>query len=630
MLFAWIDKRSRLDDELAAVERGDSLNPYGLSRFRVGRAVIGIGEGGVFATTQHREGDACTVVWGELYNRTELGRIVGQDSSVENDAGLLAALLTRLGPEGLARANGQFALVQWDDGTGRFLAATDHFGILPLRYTEDDDRLIVASDARMILSCPGLDDRLDAQAIYDYVSMDIIPAPWTAYASVRKLPPRHALVFDGRTSVEAYHRLRFDEDASGSQDEMGRQLRDVIRRAVERRRESDPSGTAWGAFLSGGLDSSTVLGTLAELSAEPTRAFTIGFDEARFDEMRYARLAAERFGAQHYTYNVTAADTSAIVDALLDQYDEPFGNSSAVPVYYCAKLAADAGLDTLYGGDGGDELFAGNPQYLRDRTFQIYQAVPRWLRRGLIEPVAAGWPLGDRIGLIRKARSYIRRANTPNPERIAGYGFLETVAPADVFNAEFLSMVDTGHPMAVQRGHYERAGASSELYRILHQDLALVVADNDLRKVTEMSARAGIRVVYPMLDPDVVELAGRIPASWHLRGFKLRAFYKRAMRGWLPDEILAREKMGFGLPVSVWFKQDAQLRQRLGDAFASRVAGEVFASGFLDGLRSRTATDPTNYYGSIAWVVLILIEWLNRFARTRGGTSLTWHRPIWA
>ncbi len=614
MLFAWIDKRGRLADELPLVEHGDPLNTFALSRSRLGRAVIGASRGGVFATVQHRDGDRCTCAWGELYNRGELQRLTESDDAngPPNDARLLAALIERFGPEGLARANGQFALIQWDAAAGRLLAATDRFSILPLRWYEDADRLIVASDARMILACPNVDDGIDPQAIYDYVAMSVIPAPSTVYRAVRKLPPRHVLVLDGAASVRPYCRLSFPEDATGSRAALGDQLRRIIAQATARRRDADPPDAEMGAFLSGGLDSSTVLGMLAGGSDDPVRAFSIGFAESRFDEMDYARLAAGHFGAEHHTATVTAGDTAAVIDALLDQYDEPFGNSSAVPVYYCAKLAADAGVDTLYAGDGGDEIFAGNPHYLWDRYFQIYHVVPRWLRRGLIEPVVSGWPWGERIGPIRKARSYIRRANVPNPDRITGYGFLEAVPPDEVFRDEFLATVDPAHPMAVRRGHYEQAGQCSELNRILCHELALVVADNDLRKVTEMSARAGVRVVYPMLDPELVAFAGSIPAAWHLRGYKLRAFYKRAMRGFLPDEILAKQKKGFGLPVSVWLRQDPTLRQRLADALASRHAGEVLKGGFGDELQRRLQADQTNYYGGVAWVLLILLEWLDR------------------
>lgn len=626
MLLIWIDKRGRLNDELSLVENGEPLGSFGLDRFRLGPAVVGLGDGGVFAISQNRTDTRCAIAWGELYNRAELiGQLQPTDSAdTPNDAQVLDALIEQSGPQGLADANGQFAFVGWNASNGKLIAATDLFAILPLRYYEDDDRLIVASDARMILACPGVDNRLNPQSIYDYVAMSIIPSPQTVFRSIRKLPPRHILTFDGQTTVEPYCRLRYPENATGSPAELASELRDVIAQAVALRRGTDPPDSGFGAFLSGGLDSSTVLGMLAGLSDDPVRAYTIGFGESRFDEMDYARLAAKHFNAEHHTRTVTADDTSAVIDALLDEYDEPFGNSSAIPVYWCARLAAESGTSTLYGGDGGDEIFAGNPQYLRDRYFQIYSRVPRWLRHGLIEPTLSIWPLGDRMGTIRKARSYVRRANTPNPERIVGYGFLETVPPADVFDPDFLSLVDTGHPMDVRRGHFDAAGDCSELNRILNHELALVVADNDLRKVTQMSARAGVRVVYPMLDPNLVALAGRIPAAWHLRGFKLRAFYKRAMRGFLPDPLLTKQKMGFGLPISVWLKQDPTLRQRMNDVFASSIAADVFKAGFLPELRRGTDADETNYYGSIAWVIMILIEWLDRFASTTGNASLQW------
>ncbi len=626
MLFLWIDRRGRLADEAERLHRSGFAAQHGLDLQRLGDGIVGTCAEGVFPVTRFQEAERVTCVWGDLYNADDLRPLlVPATSDIPMDsAALLAGLLDRYGPEGLARTNGQFAVIQWDARRGRALAATDRFAFLPLRCYEDERRLIVASDARMILACPGVAAQLDPQAIYDFVSMSIIPSPRTVYDRIRKLAPREVLALDEDVTVRAYERLRFREEATGSKDALAAELREVLTRAVVRRRRFDPPGTEMGAFLSGGLDSSAVVGVLSETDDAPVRAYSIGFAESRFDEMEYAELAARRFGAVHHTSTVTARDTSAVLDALLDEYDEPFGNSSAVPVYWCAKLAADMGVDTLYGGDGGDELFAGNPQYLRDRYFQIYGAVPRWLARGVIEPVVHHFPLGSRIRLVRKARSYLRRANTPNPERIMGYGFLETVPPAEVFRPGFLARVDRDHPMAVRRHHYADVETQSELYNILSHELALVVAENDLRKVTAMSARAGVRVVYPMLDADLVRFAGTIPARWHLERFTLRAFYKRAMRGWLPEEIIAKEKKGFGLPVSVWLKTDPALRERMRSVFASSAAEEVFQPGFLPNLRQRLDADTTNFYGSVSWVLLILLEWLERYRNERGTGKIEW------
>jgi len=625
MLFAWIDKHGRLRDEQSLIANGDRLSRFNLNLLIGGRGLLGLARSGVFPASMHEDSGQYSCFWGEVYNFPELQGITDSDVYDESmsPARVLASLVERYGAEGLARVNGQFAFMQWDALKGRLVAATDRFRILPLVYYEDGDRLIVAADARIALACPNVDTRLDPQAVYDFVAMSIIPSPETVYRRIRKLPARQVLEYEGgRFSVRPYTRLEFPEDITASRAEAAESVREEIFRAVDRRRLADSQADAVGAFLSGGLDSSTVVGMLTRRGDRPVKAFSIGFGEPRFDELEYARLAARHFGAEHHVYVVTASDTLAALDEILDQYDEPFGNSSAVPVYWCARLARQAGMTVLYGGDGGDEIFAGNPHYLANRHFEIYHSIPRWLRRRAIEPFVLGCPFGDRIGLIRKGRSYIRRAHTPNPERLAGYEFLEATAPTTVFRPDFLSMIDPGHPMQVRRDRYNEAGPCSELNHILCQDLALVVSDNDLRKVTEMSARAGVRVVYPMLDPLVVGLAGRIPASWNIHRFKLRALYKEAMKGFLPDEIISKEKKGFGLPVGVWLKQEGPLGHRLCEAFAGADSLRIFREGYLKDLLRLMREDAPNYYGAIAWVVMMLLEWLYR--QVGHGSGLDW------
>jgi len=625
MLFLWIDLHTRLDDERASIVQGSLLDGFDLSLSTMGSVVTGIGRSGVDPAVEQQDGRRWTGVWGRVFNDAELlNRVPSTERHyVENTAALIALLIDRLGPEVLGEVNGQFALVQRTTGGG-VVAAVDRFSTLPLRVYRDDHRLIIASDARMILACPNVRDSLNPQAVYDYVAMSIIPSPWTVYSHIRKLPAGHVLTADdrGEVCVKPYWRPAFPGDATDSAAVVGERLRRSLACAVALRRQADPSDASVGAFLSGGLDSSTVVGLLAGAGDRRVKAFSVGFAESRFDEMEYARLAASHFNAEHHTCTVTAADTARAIDDILDVYDEPFGNSSAVPVYWCARMAREVGVDTLYGGDGGDEIFAGNPHYLMNRYFQVYHTVPGWLRRGLIEPLVFGCPAGDRLRLIRKGRSYICRANTPNPMRLAGYEFLEMTPPADVFAGGFLSQVNTAHPLDVRRGYHAEAAGCDELYRLLRHDLALVVADNDIRKVTLMSARAGVRVVYPMLDPDVITLAGSIPAAWHLRGFQLRTFYKRAMKGFLPEKILSKEKKGFGLPVSVWLKTDSTLRQRVGDAFGGRAAGEVFQKGFLPTLFRRMEEDSTNYHGAIVWIVLILLEWFAGWDRR--GKGIIW------
>jgi asparagine synthase (glutamine-hydrolysing) len=622
-MFVWIDRKG---DDPARQERvraalGSVLAP---SDWRwAPPALIAAQAPGPYPTDVWERDGTTAIYWGELYNTDEL--IAGTDRSDRarriGPAEVVWHLYQRHGPAFLERLNGQFAIVVWAAQAGRLLAAADRFGTMPLRCYLDEDQFVVATRSDHIRRCPGVRAELDPQAIYDYVAFAMVPAPATIYRNIRKIACREYIEYDGRLNVHEHSGLRFPEDARARREEMYARTLAVIEKAValrlsdagERPGLSRPS-EAIGAFLSGGLDSSTVLGKMCESFGDGADAFTIGFDEPRFNEMEYARIAARHFGARLHEHFVTPEHTLEAIDRILEQYDEPFGNSSAAAVYHCARFAREHGKATLIAGDGGDEIFAGNPQYLTDKVFETYQHVPWPLRKLLIEPVTFGLPFGDRIRLISRARSYIRRSNTPNPERLFSYGFLETHGPGALFDPGFLREVDPEHVWEVRRRCYRSARAVSEVNRVLFVDLNFVISDSDIRKVTEMSARAGVRVRYPMLDPEVVALAGSLPGRWLLQGYRLRAFYKDAMKGFLPQEIIDKKKHGFGLPFSVWLKTHPALRERMRGAFNDPDAAgiRIFRDGFLDDLVRRHEADETNYYGSIIWVLMILMMWLRQ------------------
>lgn len=615
-MFFWIDREGQDPDRMDRVRTALDTT-LGHPAWRTdGPALFAVECPGPFTADVFEADGATAVYWGELYNGPELLAQHGLPTRAggSGPAEVFWTLFRRHGPACLEMLNGQYAVVAWCGRRRRLFAAADRFGTMPLRSYVDDRQVIVATRADHIRRCPGVRADLDPQAIYDYVAFGMIPAPATAYRGIRKIACREFAEYDGQMRFGTHSRLRFPEDARGPRRALYASTLETIDAAVARRLPEPDARTTVGAFLSGGLDSSTVLGKMCERLGAGADAFTIGFDDPRFNEMDYARIAARHFRATLHEHLVTPEHTLDAIDAILDQYDEPFGNSSAVAVYHCARFAREAGKQALLAGDGGDEIFAGNPQYLTDKVFETYQHVPWLLRRLLIEPIVFGMPFGGRIGVVDKARRYIRRSNTPNPDRLFSYGMLETLGPAAVFDAGFLREVSPGHVMEVRRRCYRDSDARSETQRILHVDLNFVVTDSDIRKVTEMSARAGVRVRYPMLDPAVVTLAGSLPGRWLLRRYRLRAFYKEAMEGYLPAEIIAKKKHGFGLPFSVWLKTHAGLRDRMREALSNESAGgwKVFRDGFLDDLVRRHAADESNYYGSIIWVLMMLMLWLRR------------------
>jgi len=337
-------------------------------------------------------------------------------------------------------------------------------------------------------------------------------------------------------------------------------------------------------------------------------AFSIGFDEQRFNELEYAEIAARAFGAKHHTYLVSASDCLESLPDIVRSFDEPFGNSSAVATYFCARLAAEHGTTTLLAGDGGDELFGGNERYATDKIFEVYHAIPGPLRSHLIEPVAK---LPINMSPMRKARGYIRRANMRGVERMLSFQFLRTHAAADVFEEEFLRSLNGYDVLEVPSRHYAVAPARDHLDRLLYVDMKITLADNDLPKVTRMSELAGVRTRFPFLDRSVADLSGRIPARLKVKGFEKRYLYKRAFRDLLPREILRKKKHGFGIPVAMWMRSDPRMRELAHDTLLSTRASSrgYFRREFIQELFRKHDAGGEIYYGDTLWTFLLLELW---------------------
>jgi len=506
-----------------------------------------------------------------------------------------------------ASLDGSFAYACWSE-TGGLELAVDLFRTRPLVYARLGDTLCFASRTEPLRALPGVDTGIDLAALVDYLSFAVIPAPRTFFRGIRKLRAAHRLVCRDRVGEpERYWQLRYREDGGGSREALAAELRERLASAVTRHRGP---GDGVGCFLSGGLDSSTVVGLAA--ASGPCDAFTIGFDEARYDERAYARISAGRYGARLHERVVTPGDLADSLERVVRAFDEPFGNSSAIAVYQCARFAREAGMDTLLAGDGGDELFAGNERYGTDYLFQRYHRLFGPLR-GVLALLAAsdgfcGLPAVGKVG------RYVRRARLPNPDRLLSYGLYADRHLGDVLQPELLAEVEGHHAVATARELYAEGEAESEVGRLLLFDHQLTLADNDLRKVTEGCGAAGVQVRYPMLDRGVVELAGRIPAEWLLEKGKLRTFYKEAMADFLPQEVLTKSKHGFGLPFASWLRTDTRLREQVGDLLESDTSplAEWIRPSFLSRLYQAHLQESEPYYADLLWPFLSLAVWTER------------------
>lgn len=521
-------------------------------------------------------------------------------------AAALAEAYRRKGESLCAELRDAYSLAVIDTARNTVLLALDRLGQQHLFYARIPGGLVFGSSADAVLTHPAVGRDIDPQAVFDYVYSHHCPSPGSIYRRVRKLDAAQALVWrDGEIKTFHHWRPEFREESAPAE-VLAEELRTAIFGAVERLAGRDE---AVGAFLSGGLDSSTVAGALARARPEAADTFSIGFPVEGYDEMAYARIAAAHFRTRQHEYYLTPDDAVAAIPKIAAACDEPFGNSSALPTYFCARFAKEHGIDLLLGGDGGDELFAGNERYAKQLLFEPWGRLPGLARTGL-EAGLRSLPtvLGERFP-FRKIVRYVEQAKTPLPDRLHDYNFLHRVKLAEVFAPDFLDTVDGDAPLDGQRECYARLPGASALNRMLYLDWKTTLHDNDLVKVNRMCELAGIPVAYPMLGDDVVELSCRVPSRLKLRRGKLRWFYKRAFEGVLPEAILKKSKHGFGLPFGVWLKDHPPLRDLAYDSVNRLKQRPYFLPGFIDEAIRMHSAGHAAYYGELLWILMMLELW---------------------
>jgi len=485
----------------------------------------------------------------------------------------------------------------------RVFLAVDRFAIRSLCYRVDQGQIRFAERADT-LADTGRD--IDPQAIFDYLYFHVIPSPRTIYKGVLRLPAGHYAVFEhGQLTVAPYWVPDFKEHAGAAFDDLKTEFKQLLRQAVERQLGNGKPA----CFLSGGTDSSTVAGMAAAASDQAVSTYSIGFDAQGYDEMEFARLAAKHFKADHHEYYVTPADLVRSIPTVAAYYDQPFGNSSALPAYYCAKMARDDGASKLLAGDGGDELFGGNTRYAKQRVFGWYNSVPEALRTSVLEP-AAGLRLASRTPLVRKAASYVNQARVPMPDRLMTYNLLFRLGIEDVLTPAFLAQIDRQGPQEQQRDIWALARTDSLVNRMLAFDWRYTLAECDLPKVVGTTGLAGVEVGFPMLDDDLLDFSLRLPTRHKLKGLKLRWFFKEALRGFLPDEIIVKKKQGFGLPFGVWANQTPALKAMATESLESLARRGVVRADFVHSLLTNRLPEHPGYYGEMVWILLMLEQWL--------------------
>lgn len=508
-----------------------------------------------------------------------------------------------------ARLSGAFSLAIIDNQRGETLLAIDRMGTLPMAYQAVGQALVFGSSADALIRHPLTPGVIDAQGLYNFVHFHMVPGPGTVYQGQHRLLPGESLRFaKGRIDKRRYWRMQFDEQPNRPFAELKAQFLDTLRAGVREAGE----GAEVGAFLSGGTDSSTIAGILTEVGGKPANTYSIGFEAEGYDEMSYARLASRHFGTNHHEYYVTPDDVVAAIPKIAAVFDQPFGNASAVPAFYCARLAGQDGITRMFGGDGGDELFGGNERYSKQHIFALYERIPETLRSGLLEPMLSNFPGGERVKLIRKARSYVEQASVPMPDRLETYNLLGRYGASAVFTSDFLDSARIDDPLRSLRETYGEQQSVALINRMLALDLKVTLADNDLPKVVRSCELAGMEVAFPFLSDDMVAFSAGLTAKQKLNGTKLRYFFKEAMRGILPDEIITKQKHGFGLPFGVWLQQHKPLQELASDSLTGLKKRDIVRADFIDTLVGTHLKEHAGYHGTMVWVLMMMEQWFQQ------------------
>jgi asparagine synthase (glutamine-hydrolysing) len=554
-----------------------------------------------------------SVVDGTLLRWTDIE--LAELASAQGHAKALLRAYRKYGSDFLPHLLGHFALAVLDPTTDTLLIAIDRIGTQPLYYRIiEKGGLVFGSSVNAVRRHPDIDTRLNAQGLYNYMYFHIVPSPGTIFQGIKKLEPGQLLLFQkGETKVRRYWYPSFTEERGG---ESFSSLKEDLIHTLETTIGRCLTDAAVGSFLSGGIDSSIVSGVLAKLLGKPPKSYSIGFSAEGYDEMEYARIAARHFGLDHIEYYVTPEDVVESISQVARAYDEPFGNSSAIPAYFCARLAKENGTNIMLAGDGGDEIFAGNERYVTQKLFDGYNRMPAWVRKRVLEPLFLDLSLNEKIPLIRKIRRYIELARLPMPDRMQAYNLLDRMTSQSVFDAGFLDNIDTQQPINSLRETYNGVKSSALVNRMLYLDWKITLADNDLRKVNRMCELAGIKVVYPMLDDDMVEFANRVPPSLKLNRLRLRYFVKQALKDFLPPDIITKSKHGFGLPFGIWLLSSPVLQQLIFKHLTALKRRGIIRSELIEQLLKSHRMEHAAYYGTMVWVLAMLELWFEEHSIT--------------
>lgn len=547
---------------------------------------------------------------GEIYNYPELRANLlhkGHKFKTKSDTEAIVHLYEEHGEDCFAELRGMFAIAIWDSRNRKLVLARDRVGKKPLFYAADGRGIVFGSELKALLAAGHLSREIDECALSDYFSFGYIPAPKTIYRAVRKLRPGHFLTASASGVEERqYWDLSFGHVEERTEQEWCERLRHELCEATRVRLMSD---VPLGAFLSGGIDSSSVVAMMGRLMKRAVTTCSIRFDEEEFNEGPYAEQVAKLFGTDHHVRTVQP-DAVGIMSKLAWHYDEPFADSSAIPTYYVSKIAREK-VTVALGGDGGDEAFAGYRRYKLDHYENVLRGYfPSGLRSAVFEPLGRWYP-----ALAWAPRVFRAKATLQSLSRSPLEGYFNAVSyfrpgeKTQLFTRDFQTHLGGYDAIEVFRHHYERAGTEDLLSRIQYVDIKTYLPDDILTKVDRASMAVSLEVRAPLLDHKLLEMAARIPSQLKLRGGSGKHILKKALEPILPENILYRSKQGFAVPLNSWLKRDLK---DMAHEVILRTEDGILERSFLQKIWNQHQKG-THDRSALLWSVLMFRMWRRTF-----------------
>ncbi len=562
---------------------------------------------------------AATIVYnGEIYNYRELQRELearGHRFRTHSDTEVIVHAYEEYGVACVDHLRGMFAFAIWDGRKRELFIARDRVGKKPLYYTlTPDGTFVFGSELKSLLEHPAVTRETNPDALDAYLTFGYVPDPLSIFRDIYKLPPGHYLRFaEGRVAIQPYWDFEFAPTEIRREEDYIEELRALLDEAVRVRLISE---VPLGAFLSGGVDSSTIVGLMARQMTQPVKTFSIGFNEDSYDELKYARVTAKHFQTDHHEFIVTP-DICHIVDELVWHFDEPFADSSAIPTYMVSKLAREH-VTVALSGDGGDELFGGYTRYVKDRDRSGFARLPRMLRQGVMRPVSRALPHGAR------GRNYLYNVALDPLDRYLDSisTFTDLTRPA-LYTEDFRRQLSPGAAMTARfRAYAAQVKTGDALDPLLYLDSKTYLPGDILTKVDRMSMAVSLEARVPLLDHKLIEFVTRIPASLKIKGLETKHIFKQAVRGLVPDEILDRPKQGFGVPIQHWINH--QLRSRIRETLTEARTRE---RGYIETRYVNVMLDEHERgrrdHSAQLWSLFMLELWQRTFADRGVATSRT-------